>query len=179
MKILLLAMPDTVDMLDPVMKLPNLAITSLAASVGPEHDVRVLDLVLVKDRLKKSLEAHLEAFTPDVVGLSAMTFQYSTMIRIASLIRKKLPGVRLIAGGYHVTLMHAEIAAETPDVPIDFMVRGEGEETFAELIEMLASSSGNFGAINGLSWRDTNGAWSHNGERPLLNLEADIPHPPA
>ena len=176
MKILLLAMPDTVDMLDPVMKLPNLAITSLAASVGPEHDVRVLDLVLVKNRLKKSLEAHLEAFTPDVVGLSAMTFQYSTMIRIASLIRKKLPGVRLIAGGYHVTLMHAEIAAETPDVPIDFMVRGEGEETFAELIEMLASSSGNFGAINGLSWRDTNGAWSHNGARPLLNLE-NLPLP--
>jgi anaerobic magnesium-protoporphyrin IX monomethyl ester cyclase len=122
-KILLLAMPDTVDMLDPVMRLPNLALTSLAASVGPKHDVRVLDLVLVKEKLKKSLEFHLDAFTPDVVGMSAMTFQYDTMTRIASLIRGKLSGVRLIAGGYHVTLMHREIAAETPDAPIDYMVR--------------------------------------------------------
>src|SRR5512136_1569988 len=115
-------MPDTVDMLDPVMRLPNLALASLAASVGAEHDVRVLDLVLVKENLKKSLLSHLDAFEPDLVGLSAMTFQYGTMIRIASLIRERLPGVRLVAGGYHVTLMHREIAAETPDAPIDFMV---------------------------------------------------------
>ena len=86
----------------------------------------MLDLVLVKENLKASLLAHLDAFRPDLVGLSAMTFQYDTMLRVARLIRDRIPGVRLVAGGYHVTLMHREVAEETPDVPIDFMVRGEG-----------------------------------------------------
>lgn len=171
MKILLLAMPDTVDMLDPVMRLPNLALASLAASVGPKHEVRVLDLVLLKEKLKKSLEFHLDAFKPDVVGLSAMTFQYDTMTRIAALIRGKLPGVRLVAGGYHVTLMHREITEESPDVPIDFMVRGEGEETFRELVETLAACSGDFGVVKGLSFRDADGNWRHNDDRPLTDLQ--------
>jgi len=171
LKILLIAMPDTVDMLDPVMRLPNLALASLAASVGTgQHDVRVLDLVLVKEKLKKSLLSHLDAFKPDLVGLSAMTFQYGTLIRIASLIRARLPGVRLVAGGYHVTLMYREIAGETPDVPIDFMVRGEGEETFRELVGALAAPGGDFGAVRGLSWRDTSGEWRHNEPRPLTDL---------
>ena len=171
MKILLIAMPDTVDMLDPVMRLPNLALASLAASVGAGHDVRVLDLVLVKENLKKSLVSHLDAFKPDLVGLSAMTFQYRTMSRIATLIRGRLPGARLVAGGYHVTLMHREIVDENPAIPIDFMVRGEGEETFRELVDALAAPAGNFGGIRGLSWRDSDGGWRCNDDRPLTDLE--------
>ena len=41
MKILLLAMPDTGDWLDHVMRLPNLALTSLAGSIEG-HDIRQL-----------------------------------------------------------------------------------------------------------------------------------------
>ena len=44
-RILLLAMPDTASSLDAVMKFPNLGLCSLAAQV-PEHEVRILDLVL-------------------------------------------------------------------------------------------------------------------------------------
>jgi anaerobic magnesium-protoporphyrin IX monomethyl ester cyclase len=170
MRILLLAMPDTGDWLDHVMRLPNLALTSLAASVDG-YDVRVLDLVLVKENLKQALDRYLDSFQPDLVGMSAMTFQYDTMIRIATYIRRKLPDVKLAAGGYHTTLMYHEIAAETPDVPLDFMIRGEGEATFRELVETLSRSTEDFGSINGLSWRNNRGAWIHNPERALLNLE--------
>jgi anaerobic magnesium-protoporphyrin IX monomethyl ester cyclase len=170
MRILLLAMPDTGDWLDHVMRLPNLALTSLAASVDG-HDIRILDLVLVKEDLKQILEQYLDSFSPDFVGMSAMTFQYDTMLRIAAFIRRKLPNVKLAAGGYHTTLMYQEIADETPDVPLDFMFRGEGEGTFRELIEALSRSSGDFGNIKGLSWRSSQGAWIHNPERALQNLE--------
>ena len=45
MRILLLAMPDTASSLDRVMKFPNLGLCTIAAEV-PEHEVRILDLVL-------------------------------------------------------------------------------------------------------------------------------------
>lgn len=170
MRILLLAMPDTGDWLDHVMRLPNLALASLAGSIEG-HDVRILDLVLVKENLKRSLEQHLDSFSPDLVGMSSMTFQFDTMIRIAKYIRRKLPGAKIAAGGYHPTLMYHEIAAETPDIPIDFIIRGEGEATFRELVESLSKSASDFSSIDGLSWRNSSGAWAHNPERALLNLE--------
>lgn len=174
MKILLLAMPDTGDWLDHVMRLPNLALVSMAASVS-EHDVRVLDLVLIKENLKQELDHHLETFLPDLVGMSAMTFQYDTMIRLAHYLKKKIPGVMIAAGGYHVTLMHREIAQETPDLPLDFMAHGEGEHTFAELVESI-SLKGNMAGIKGLSWRDESNNWIHNPPRGLIDL-ASLPLP--
>ena len=158
MKILLLAMPDTGDWLDHVMRLPNLAMVSMAGSL-PDHDVRVLDLVLVKENLVASLERHLDTFTPDIVGMSAMTFQYSSMLKLAAYLKRRLPGVTIVAGGYHVTLMHREIAAETPDLPIDIMVYGEGERTFTEFVAAF-SADGSMSNIRGLSWRDGSGKWT-------------------
>jgi radical SAM superfamily enzyme YgiQ (UPF0313 family) len=175
MKILLLAMPDTGDWLDHIMRLPNLAMTSLAASVE-RHDVRVLDLVLVKEHLKRSLDLHLDAFRPDFVGMSAMTFQYDTLLRVANYIRRKHPNIKLAAGGYHATLMYQEIATETPDVPLDYIIRGEGELTFKELISALSEPGLEMKNINGLSWRNADGAWIHNPDRGLLNLE-ELPLP--
>lgn len=163
-------MPDTGDWLDHVMRLPNLALASLAGSIKG-HDVRILDLVLVKENLRRSLEKHLSSFAPDLVGMSSMTFQYDTMIRISAYLRRKLPDAKLAAGGYHPTLMYREITAETPDMPVDFLIRGEGEITFGELIENLSIGSGDFSGINGLSWRNSGGAWVHNPERDLQNLE--------
>jgi radical SAM superfamily enzyme YgiQ (UPF0313 family) len=169
MKILLLAMPDASDWLDHIVRLPNLALVSLAAAV-PEHEVRVLDLLAVRERIKAVLDRELDDFKPDLVGLSAMTFQYDTLVRMAEYIRGKLPAAHLVAGGYHVTLMYREIAEETPDVPLDFMVRGEGEDTFRELTDSLAGKMDDMSGIAGLSWRGSGGAWHHNPPRPLMNL---------
>ena len=45
MRILLIAMPDTADVIDYFGKLPNLGLVNLAGNL-PGHDVKVLDLVL-------------------------------------------------------------------------------------------------------------------------------------
>lgn len=168
-------MPDSVDLLDPVMRLPNLALASLAASL-PDHDIRILDLLLVKENLKESLYSHLDSFQPDIVGMTAMTFQFPSLTRIAAAIRRKLPEAVLVAGGYHVTLMHREICEETPDIQLDFMVRGEGEITFPELVKAISERKMNHEAIDGLTWRDDSGMWRHNLPRALLDL-GDLPLP--
>ena len=133
MRILLLAMPDTADVIDYFFRVPNLAIVSLAGNLS-KHDVRVVDLVACKPDVGKALKGIVERFKPQLVGMSAMTFQFGTLLKIARLIRAWDTEIRLVAGGYHATLMADEIAATYEPVPLDYIVRGEGEETFGELV---------------------------------------------
>ena len=74
---------------------------------------------------------------PDVVGLSAMAWQYKTCVKIIRLIKRLLPGPKIMIGGYHASLMYEEIAASEEAALIDFMVRGEGEEACRRLVNAL------------------------------------------
>src|SRR4029079_15497017 len=86
MRILLLAMPYTASSLDRVMKFPNLALCSLAAQV-PEHEVRILDLVLRPKGVRSRVLDEVKAFAPDLVGWSAVSFQYETARILAGAVR--------------------------------------------------------------------------------------------
>lgn len=175
MRILLLAMPDTADILETIGSMPNLALASLAGAVEG-HDVHILDLLLKKPAVKKAINDAITTCNPEVIGLSAMTFQYDTLLRIATYIKSKHSHIKIVIGGYHATLMYKEIT-ENNDIflPVDFLVRGEGEITFRELIRELDKQSPNFQAINGLSFRNQD-LWMHNPERALADL-AHLPLP--
>jgi radical SAM superfamily enzyme YgiQ (UPF0313 family) len=174
MKILFMSMPDTVDFLNLVTKIPNLATVSLAGVVEG-HEVAVLDLVTVKPHVRKAVTDTVRAFSPDIVALSAMTFQFDTLLRVAALVRDLAPQATIVAGGYHATLMAEELTADGQDFPVDFIVRGEGEATFRELVEALASGVVDFSGINGLSYRQ-GGLYIHNPLRELTDL-ASLPLP--
>jgi anaerobic magnesium-protoporphyrin IX monomethyl ester cyclase len=174
MRILLIAMPDTADYIDHIIRIPNLALASLAGNL-PGHDVRVLDLVACKPRLRKIITETLNSFRPQVVGLSAMSFQFATLLRVARFIRSLDARIALIAGGYHVTLMSGDETATQWTEILDFLVCGEGEATFRELLDALEKGRSGFTGILGLSHR-AGRQWTHNGERPLQDL-ADIALP--
>ncbi len=168
MRILLLAMPDTADVIDYFFRLSNLAIVSLAGSL-PKHNVRVVDLVACKPHVGERLQGILEDFRPQMVGMSAMTFQFRTLLKIARWIRKKDADIKLVAGGYHPTLMAEELTGSHEPLPLDYIVRGEGEETLAELADHLDGNGIPISDIRGLSYR-TGGGWRHNPDRPLQDL---------
>jgi anaerobic magnesium-protoporphyrin IX monomethyl ester cyclase len=106
-------------------------------------------------------------FDPDMVGLSVMTFQRRTAGRIINLVRTLKPAVKVVVGGYDPSL--ASEAYEGMDV--DFIVRGEGEVTFRELLRAL-EQGGDFGRISGLSYR-AGDRWFHNSRRQVHRLEDD------
>jgi radical SAM superfamily enzyme YgiQ (UPF0313 family) len=168
MKILLLSMPDTADVIDSMARMPNLATVTLAGQLA-NHEVKVLDLVGHKPRIRKPLESLIRSFRPQLVGLSAMTFQFDTLLRVARFIRSIDGSILLAAGGYHVTLLFEELGRQN-DLPLDFMVRGEGEATIAELADTIAANK-TTASIQGLSFRTTAG-WRHNPPRPLLDPDA-------
>lgn len=168
MRILLIAMPNTADYIDNVIRLPNLALVSLAGNL-PEHDVKVLDLVVYKPNIRQPITDILKTFHPQIVGLSAMSFQFDTLLRIARYIRSLDQQIIIIAGGYHPTLMAQDESAGQWTDTLDYIVRGEGEETFRELVSAIERNSGAYDGILGLSYRRGK-QWIHNDERPLLDL---------
>jgi radical SAM superfamily enzyme YgiQ (UPF0313 family) len=174
MKILLLSMPDSFEhMPEPVIRMPNGALTSLAGNVDPHHRTAVADLILVQRRVRETLERLIREFEPDVVGLSVMTFQRRTALRIVELIRAMKAGVKVVVGGYDPSLAPE---AYTVHSGVDFIVRGEGEITFRELLRGIEAGSG-YEHIAGLSYRSNEG-FHHNPDRPVSRLAGEEIRPP-
>jgi anaerobic magnesium-protoporphyrin IX monomethyl ester cyclase len=163
-------MPDSFEHMPTVaVRMPNGALTSLAGNVDSHHKVAVADLILVQQSVRETVERLAAEVRPDVVGLSVMTFQRKTSLRIVELLRSLCPGVRVAVGGYDPSLAPETYMAEGNE--IDYIVRGEGEITFRELLRALEKEEG-FDAIQGLSYRTGDG-WRVNPARPVHTLEGD------
>jgi radical SAM superfamily enzyme YgiQ (UPF0313 family) len=166
MKVLLLSMPDSFEHMPTVaIRMPNGALTSLAGNVDPHHQVAVADLILVQDRVRETVTELMRSHDPDVLGLSVMTFQRRTAGRIVELARALKPGIKVAVGGYDPSL-----AAEAyREMGIDYIVRGEGEITFRDLLRALEQGQAP-GQICGLSYRKGD-QWIHNPDRAVHGIE--------
>ena len=128
MNVLLLSMPDSFEhMPSIVIRMPNGALTSLAGNVDPHHRVAVADLILAQKNVRRTVEQLVREWQPQVIGLSVMTFQRKTAIKIISLIRSLKPDVKVAVGGYDPSL--ASEPYMTNDAGVDFIIRGEGERS--------------------------------------------------
>src|SRR5688572_10556311 len=169
MRVLLLSMPDSFEHTPALtMRMPNGALASLAGNAGPGHDVAVADLILVQDRVLPTIERLMREHDPQVVGLSIMTFQRQTALRIIKRIRAIKPSVIVVAGGYDPSL--ASEAYESPSSGVDFVVRGEGELTFRALLRALSLGE-DPSRIPGLCYRATPAdPFTHTPARPVSSL---------
>jgi len=168
--ILLLSMPDSFEHMPSLaIRMPNGALTSLAGNVDPHHRVAVADLVLVQDRVRQTIERLVAEQQPDTVGLSVMTFQRRTAKRIIHLIRSLRPNIKVAVGGYDPSLA-LEAYTDNDEGRVDFIVRGEGELTFRELLRAIEDERG-FDHIPGLSYRSGD-RFYHNPDRGVTSLES-------
>ena len=148
-------MPDVVPIIvhETAVHMPNHGIASVGGNIDEEHDVYIIDLVRKRRSVRKYLTRTLRKIRPDLVGLSAMAWQYDTCVRLAKLTKRLLPGVKVVIGGYHATLMSREIA-ESPEAGwIDFMIRGEGEEACRRPVNALDGKD-HFSSIPSLSYKE-------------------------
>jgi radical SAM superfamily enzyme YgiQ (UPF0313 family) len=97
----------------------------------------------------------------DVIGITVNSAEVQECYALADQIRSRTRAP-IVMGGYHVTYMVPEALEHA-----DYVVRGEGEATFAELIDELLHGDGRVDAIEGVSYvRD--GAVVNNPDRPLI-----------
>jgi anaerobic magnesium-protoporphyrin IX monomethyl ester cyclase len=173
MNVLLLSMPDSFEHMPSLaIRMPNGGLTSIAGNIDPHHRVAVADLILVQRSVRETVTRLVRDLRPEVVGLSIMTFQRPTAARIIELVRSLQPGVKIVVGGYDPSL--APEAYES--IAVDYLIRGEGEVTFRELLRAL-EGSGRIEDVCGLSYRHSD-RWVHNPVRPPHRLESGEIHLP-
>jgi len=155
---------------------PPFGILQLAAyleSRNKDAEIEVLDCQ-AQQMDWKGLENYIESFNPDIVASSALaTCNTYVAVRALETAKKVNPQVLTVAGGQHFTVTAQESLKTYPE--IDVIVRGEGEETFAELVHAWSRESPLL-SVKGISFRH-GGRIRHNAPRPLVeNLEA-LPYP--
>ena len=132
---LLMCMPDIYQSWHELhIKGPWIGGASIAGNC-PEHEVYVADLVLKRKDVKAGIDEAINLTEPREIGLSAMTFQYPTAVRIANYIRKNYPGIPIALGGYHATALREEIAESEEGEIFDYIFAGESEHTFNDFLD--------------------------------------------
>jgi radical SAM superfamily enzyme YgiQ (UPF0313 family) len=107
---------------------------------------------------------------PDVVGFSGMAFQYDCNLRMAYLTKQLNPRIKTVLGGYHATLSYDTIEGSPGAAYWDFIVRGEGDFSFGELLDSLDAQGRGLDNVLGVSYKTENRQFHHNAPRPLEDV---------
>jgi anaerobic magnesium-protoporphyrin IX monomethyl ester cyclase len=121
-----------------------------------------------------NMEERIEASDPDIVASSSLaTCNTYVVARTLEAAKKANSKILTVTGGQHFTATAQSSLEEYPE--IDVIVRGEGEQTFAELVRNASKKSA-FTEINGISFRHK-GKIVHNPSRPLIEDLESLPYP--
>src|SRR4030066_1256490 len=121
---------------------PPLGLRYVAAYAEKEgHQVVVIDLAVRKKKEDIVFKKY------DVVGISTDTTRHRQALQLAG--RAKASGCTVVMGGPHPGYVDEEILSTRK---VDFIVRGEGEVTFSELVAALQKKDGQLDSIRGISF---------------------------
>jgi len=157
----------------------NLAIRYLKAYAQPEYDVELAEYT-IKDPIM-NIVTDLIRKKPDVIGFSCYIWNIEETIKVMRMIKKINPSITIMAGGPEVSYDVQEWMEAVPE--FDFIVIGEGEETFKSLLGELKGTN-QFETVPGIAYR-LHGQIQMNHPLHKLDLrelpspyrfEEDIPH---
>jgi anaerobic magnesium-protoporphyrin IX monomethyl ester cyclase len=155
---------------------PPYGIIQLAAYIErevKETEIEILDCNAQNIQWNE-LERQIESSNPDVVASSSLaTCNTYAVVRTLDTAKKANPEILTVTGGQHFTAMAQESLKEYP--VIDVIVRGEGEQTLAELA-VKGKDNKSLPGIKGISFQ-RNGEIMNNPPRPLIEDLNQLPYP--
>ena len=114
------------------------------------HEVRFCDFENTRIK-EKEISDLIKNYDPDYVGIGGMTAHYLSAIKIFNIVKDIDNLIPTIYGGIHASAMPEYIMITNPS--IDFIIVGEGELTFSELIKFNETDKDYYSEIDGLVWR--------------------------
>lgn len=155
---------------------PPYGIIQLAAYL--EREVKDIEIEVLDCNAQQvdweGLERKIESFNPNIVASSALaTCNTYLIVRTLETAKKVSPDILTVTGGQHFTATAQESLETFPE--IDVIVRGEGEQTFTELVKN-ADKRSSFSRIKGISFRHKRKI-IHNPNRPLIQNLEELPYP--
>jgi anaerobic magnesium-protoporphyrin IX monomethyl ester cyclase len=138
----------------------------------PDLEIEILDCQAEKISWD-GIEKHIENSEPSIVLTSGFTCNAYTCARTVEIAKKIDENIITIVGGIHFTSVPEESLQLFPE--IDYIVRGEGEQTIIELIKILQQGKKPH-SIKGLSFKH-NDKIINTENRPLLKNLDQLPYP--
>jgi len=121
---------------------PNGALLQLGTILQNEgHEVKLVHMMADKVDLLQLSEI-VKDFNPEIVGLTAVTFQSRTLRETSKVVKDTNKDVIVVAGGSHISAlisMGYPVVEDYPD--IDYFVGGEGEFVLDEIIDKRPTSN--------------------------------------
>jgi anaerobic magnesium-protoporphyrin IX monomethyl ester cyclase len=148
----------------------NLAIRYLKAYAQPEFDVQIVEYTIKDPAI--NIVTDLYRKKPNVVGFSCYIWNIEETIKVVKMLKKIDPEIIIVAGGPEVSYDVREWLENVPE--FDFIVIGEGEETFKQFLFQLHGEK-DFDSVHGLAFRK-DGNPVINPQRNKINL-AEMPSP--
>lgn len=145
---------------------PNLGIAYLCASLKQAFGNDAFSFKITHSDIPETLDS----FQPDIVGISAVSQNYSRAISYA--IAAKQRNIPVLIGGVHISFLPDTLS---PEMNVGCL--GEGEETIVDLLRLYIEN-GNFPAaglasIKGIIYRDPEGKLQRTADRPAcMNLDS-------
>ena len=130
------------------------------------------DFCVLDDFERHAVETLL-AIRADIYGFSSICSTYPLTVRLAKGLRQANPECTILFGGPQASVVDRQTLAAFPFV--DFVLRGEAEETLPMLLSELADGR-RFGSIPGLTHRSPFGI-TRNGTPPVIENLDLLPTP--
>ena len=160
---------------------PHLGLISLASVLRcANHQVHLIDPKLkiksgdvIWDRdLYRVFAKLIVDLSPDVVGFTTLGCSFIFTLKVARHVKQMLPGVRIILGGPHSTILGREILSRFDW--IDLVVRHEAEPTILDVLERLHLRD--FEGLPGIVWRREGDVIENSGKPTVTDLDV-LPSP--
>lgn len=147
---------------------PPLGLAYIAACLENDYEVRIIDAACLGwDREQKEPDGRItyglplsevrdmiRDYQPDVVGVSCLfSMQYQNAHRVCAAAKEAGSGIITVMGGAHPTAL-PELTLK--DANVDYVILGEGDFSFKELLDALRRSQ-DLRKIDGLAFRDEGG----------------------
>jgi len=152
--------------------------TSLGVLAGYVMPSVVESVEIIDEQIRpiqdEALSSILNALDkPRIIGLSVLTLNCGRAYELAEKIKRFDSDSTVVLGGIHPTVAPEEALAKKG---VDVVVRGEGEETFKELISLILGNQSH-NHIQGISYREDERI-IHNPNRSFIeNLDSIPPFP--
>ncbi|MFC0557743.1 B12-binding domain-containing radical SAM protein [Halalkalibacter alkalisediminis] len=147
-----------------------LALRCLKAYAEPEFPIEMVEYT-IKDPTM-NIVSDLYERKPDVIGFSCYIWNIEETIKVINMIKKVMPHTKIILGGPEVSYDVNDWLKTLENV--DFIVIGEGEETFKHLLEEMSTTK-KYHMVFGLAYRKDEEIII-TAPRPKLKLD-DVPTP--
>ena len=119
----------------------------------------------------------LAAENPAVLGITQFTHNRFESLRLARLVKQLNPACFVVFGGPHATHRYEELLSQNSEV--DAVVLGEGEETFAGLMDcFMLHGKGRLEQVQGIAFRGQEGIVV-TAPRPAISDLDNLPFPAA